>query len=524
MRQWKTIICLLSVFAMAAAIYFFYGQKEKSQFDKYEDLLIEYPDSVVRELENYAPAISNQEQTARYGLLLTHARYKSFIEEYDDSLISQSAQYFIEHKQAREASLALFLQGNILRNRGEFGSAVVAQLRGLELAAKANLPMEEGLCARGLYKVYEELCDGSLQIHYAEIAKDAFARTGKNEWVDYASYDLASAYSNAGEYDRALKELYSLTKSSDTVLRADTERLLGLIYFAKGDDRQAINHYTMAQQLSPTILTEYDCHNLLLAQSNMGIEIKDTKELPHELLAIKGEFKNAYENLTKYSATQDSVLRILLRDNVGASVAAHQKYEELLRQEKIRNERLIWLAVLCLFVLVLVTLLWRLQSYKEQQRRLIQNADFLGAELLLSKDTATASLRQLFEDKYAQINALCSVYYENNGTPTEKKRIIAEVERIIFDLSKDSQRIEEIERNADICHSNICSGFRQDFPSLKHGDHLIFLYIVIGLSARSIALLLDEKIDVVYNRKSRLKSKIKNSNARRRDEYLSFFI
>lgn len=63
---------------------------------------------------------------------------------------------------------------------------------------------------------------------------------------------------------------------------------------------------------------------------------------------------------------------------------------------------------------------------------------------------------------------------------------------------------------------------KKDFPKLKEEDYRLFLYLMFGFSARSISLFMGEKIEVVYNRKSRLKSKIKNSNATLKNEYLEY--
>jgi hypothetical protein len=46
------------------------------------------------------------------------------------------------------------------------------------------------------------------------------------------------------------------------------------------------------------------------------------------------------------------------------------------------------------------------------------------------------------------------------------------------------------------------------------------MYIVLGFSARAISVFLNEKIDVVYNRKSRLKQKIQKSDVLNKDYFL----
>ena len=60
-------------------------------------------------------------------------------------------------------------------------------------------------------------------------------------------------------------------------------------------------------------------------------------------------------------------------------------------------------------------------------------------------------------------------------------------------------------------NSNIITSFKADLPNLKEADYLLFLYTTLGFSITAIALFLnEEKGDAVYNRKARLKNKIRN--------------
>ena len=68
----------------------------------------------------------------------------------------------------------------------------------------------------------------------------------------------------------------------------------------------------------------------------------------------------------------------------------------------------------------------------------------------------------------------------------------------------------------------LMSKFRNQFPELKESDCMLYLYSIAGFSARAISILIDEKIEVVYNRKSRLKTKIKNSKSENKTLFLNY--
>ena len=116
-----------------------------------DSLLEEHPDSAQMILESSRlPDKASDYDRALYGMLLTHARYKNFIDETDDSLISKSADYFVREGIDSMAARALFLAGMIQMNSNRLGDAVVSFSKGLDLARESQSYMWEGQCARGL--------------------------------------------------------------------------------------------------------------------------------------------------------------------------------------------------------------------------------------------------------------------------------------------------------------------------------------------------------------------------------------
>ncbi len=66
--------------------------------------------------------------------------------------------------------------------------------------------------------------------------------------------------------------------------------------------------------------------------------------------------------------------------------------------------------------------------------------------------------------------------------------------------------------------------FRNDYPTLKEADVRLFLYSAMGFSARAISTFLNENINVIYNRKSRLKTKIANSSSEEKSRFLRYIM
>lgn len=538
---------LLPLFALVALLFSCHESRTPA-LDTARELMNEHPDSALVILESLDPD-SGMTATDRavYGLLLTQARYKNFIDETDDSLITACAGYLIDHGSKADASTALFLAGMVRRNAGNSGKAATALLHGLDIARENSLPFEEGLCAKGLYELFSTLFDGERQLRYAAEACDAFARAGTGDWTGYAALDLATAYNNNFLHDRAIATADSLLavaqNMGDTILAAETHALLGMSHFARGDYAPALRNYTDAHALDPTALKENDLQNVATAISQLPPEevSPEARALakkadstagfvqPFEILAAKGDFEGAYRSLDDYRRQQDEVLQRLITTDVSGAVHEYEQRRGQLARERMMHERMAWVAFAILVVVAagVVVLLYRSRLRRQQLHResVIAKADLLSADLAREKETNTqlsGMARELFKQKFGIVNRLCSAYYEGMGIKLEKKRIVAEVEGILKDISENPDTMKELEEYVDKYASGLMTDFRTDFPTMKPEDYRLFLYSAIGLSSRSIAIFLDEKIDVIYNRRSRLKARIRELGEDRASRYLAY--
>ena len=208
----------------------------------------------------------------------------------------------------------------------------------------------------------------------------------------------------------------------------------------------------------------------------------------------------------------------------------YRENELALHRERIQNERMMWILIV---VCGLFVGLWCAQSFRRRmqdklmrQESLVKDAESLRSDFLYQVEinkNISGSLRDLFRHEYTVVDRLCSAYYESGDSKYDKQRVVREVEGIINKLSRDTSHLQQLQVHADRYTDGLCTAFRKDFPKLKEPDYRLFLYLVLGFSARSISLLLSEKIDVIYNRKSRLKAKIKDSDAEDKKKYLAIF-
>ena len=149
-------------------------------------------------------------------------------------------------------------------------------------------------------------------------------------------------------------------------------------------------------------------------------------------------------------------------------------------------------------------------------------------ELLVAKEKENDSYKEkmvktIIESKISSFDSLCKTCFENSGSDKEntKAKVSEQIDELITELSKKSKLVKELETLADEYTDGIITSFKNDFPKIKREDYLVFLYSLLGFSTMSIAFIIGESnVQSVYSRKKRLKERIMNSDAERREEYI----
>lgn len=520
-----------------------------------------HPDSALMFLESYnLPSVATDYDRAYYDLLLTHARFKNFIDETNDSIISASADYFLVHNDKELASRALFLQGMIQMNANRLGEAVVSFSKGLDMARDSKAFMWEGQCARGLYKLYGKLQDGSAQVEYAKEAYDAFRMLGDEDWISTSKYALAVAYNNNLKHNESLEILNQLEKEGvfieDSLSLSHLYSLKGLSLFALKRYAESLESYNNAVAVNPYVLTESDKRNIQIAKSvypesaslsipNISIDdvvMNDVSKDAFIVYAHQGKYKEAYESIEAYKNRQDSVLSVIMSSNVSESLNNFRAAQESLMKKAAMNERLSYWLVILIVLIFAISMVWSIRErmHKAEEARLLTevNMESLRADLLSqldsvkrelentsseSKRNKTIGFEKIIRQRYTEANQLIDEYYQT--VETKKKTFInthVEVNSIIGEF-KDKESLAKIADYVDEKSGGLFSSFKKDFFQLSADSHRLFLYLILGLSARTLSVILDLTLNAVYIKKSRLKAKIEQSDVDLKNEYLKFF-
>lgn len=543
-----------------------------------EQLMNENPDSAFVLLQGLDTlTLTNAADKALYSLLYVQAQDKTYIDSKDVYRIQTAVDYYKDSDDEYHKMLSYYYLARIEENRQEYSKAIINLLKAEDVAESINNYFYLGLIYRSISDTYSHIYNNIESLKYAQLSYDSFIMSGDTSYANWALWDIARAYHNGQDYESSAKVSKDIISNgytnNDVYLVIDGLRLAGMSYLGKNDYEQAIRAYEEIIEIDSTVMSVEDYRNLGLAylgkeqiEKASGcmqlIHQTDTSQqwLSYEMYKYWGNYKQALSALETEHAYQDQVLRNIITENVTASVAEYMKYEHQLKEQEViyeRRSRIISISLLVLIIILIciIAILKNISQRKEIEKNMILASSL--RQMLLVKETEVSqmsttiqeqrqvydnlnhtynetigkisnenielqnAINNLFEHSFLTIDQLTSAYYEYQGSANEKQKIYTDVMSIVSGIGSDKKAIEKIEKFVNTYKGNIMQRFRTEFPGMKHSDYILYLYVVAGFSSRAIGVFLGEKLDVVYNRKSRLKQKISKSNSVNKEYFIA---
>lgn len=527
-----------------------------------ESCIQERPDSALTVLENIDRGqLRTEELRARHAVLLAQARDKNYIDETDDSLIRIAVDYYKDSRDYYHAMLSYYYLARIQENAHAYSNAIVNLLKAENLASITGDHFFLGMIYRSFSNIYCDIFNNVESLSYAREAYSQFVKSGREDYIDWALWDVGRAYHNCMDYESSLRTANSIIKTgsakADDALIIDGMKLSGMSYYADNRFDEAISVYSGILESYPDSMGADDYRNLGLSYLSIGQEEKaeyytalvasidsTQKWLPYKISKQKGDYKSALAALENEHEYQDSVLRTMMNQNVTEAVSDYRDYEIIMREKDFQHENTMKFMLIIVLIIIIITgivifCLWASSRKKEIDRNMSLISDLRSmlqvkeieslslqdtfSRSIKSKDVENSALQDLVNSLFAQrfetIDRLCCTYYESHGTVNEQHRIYVDVMKLVSGLGTDRKTLNELEKFVNTYRENLMLRFRNTFPDLKESDYILYLYLVVGFSPRAISVLLNEKIEVVYNRKSRLKQRINNSAVCNKDVF-----
>lgn len=519
-------------------------------FDRAETLMMSAPDSALSLLETVDPTeLRGDRRKALHALLLSQAMDKNYIDTDNDSLINIAVNFYATDDDLRHRMLSYYYLGRVKNNAGDNREVLLSYMKALELATEAGDNYWIGLISRRISNTFNKSYNCAEQLYYAEKAFEHMRLTGQHSHTCATMIIFIEALYNKGEFDKGIEYAYSLLDSVhiNHVSRHEkaANALVGKGHLLKYEDRKAIPFLEKAC-IANSDATYIDSAYLGVAYTSVGktdlarsilnrlnrFDADSCLEyswLRYEILKRIGTAQEALDALVLTDSLVNKKFSALLADNQSRLISElynAERREAIDKADANRTRMIIILLASCAVLSIAVTIGLRLYR---KQRREIENNVAIAEELrqiLSLKENQNAKTKKAIEDimssRYETIDHLCSLCYEKKDDSSLKMRISEEVVSTIDSLTNQKGKLPELERNADKFHNGLMSHFRSEMPGLRKADYLLMLFSTLGFSTPAIALLLKEdKIEAVYNRRSRLKIKIKRINPPHATEFLN---
>ncbi len=547
------ILFIIAIVALSAACS--RHAATEAALDRADSLMSEHPDSALAILTaiDGTPLPQGSGLQARYALLLTQAKTKNHIIETNDSLISIANDYYYKEGDEFLLMKARFYLGNILYHQKNYPNCMLNMFMAYEYAKEIDDCFWIGMTARGLGDAYKETFNSKEEVAYYHIAADAFASYGKQAFIDYSLLYLAIAYCDAGEYESGI--VYAL-EARDSALTHGDEPLLIEALRAGGMNGLGAKNYKIAISSFETLCknhtsTREDSLYLGLLYLRTGAVHKATNilnkikinedgvgdwfryELYKELDSIP-QALTALENLENY---ENSTFNSRINQGLTGVCVDYYDTQKRAKEEDIKRSHVINWAMLFLLICLITISLAYILRYKKKKQSELDTATIIAENLrdILSRkeeeyrqvNTAFTSAKEtidsLLDVRYEEFDMLCQEMYSSSNRSSIQKQIASKLNMMVDSFSSDIKKIKELQKFADLHHDNIVSELKKDLPSIKDIDHNLFLYVVLGFSTQAIALFLKAgKIDSIYERKRRLKDKIKQLDATKAQKYQAY--
>lgn len=510
-----------------------------------EALIEEHPDSALSIIKAISPeSISSRRSRALYALLMTRALDKNYVTLDSDTLISRAVDYFEDSDDLMYLMQSRYYLGIIKINTEAYAEALLSFTKAHEIACELNDNFWIAMTARSIADIYHYTYNSTEELKFAKISLEAFKKNGKHNYTNYSLYDLIRAYISTKKYDAALEIskllIDSLNIYDDESLYIDVLRSQAHCYLNKQEYNAAKNIFSIicnshnanttdsAWFAMSLIYNDNISQARTIANNISNINPSLEYSLKYEIYTAIDSPAKAMSWLRKMNDRTDLIFQKTIQHNLIGSMVSYLRYEnEIAEREQIKTKIYSIIIILIIIASGIFIAVKTRRSIKLKNDKIAQNISIAQnlRNILSDKESQTHNLiDNLLKNRFDEMNRLCQHQYDNQRDPrAQRKKISDTIEDFIKSYSNDPEIIRRLELYADQHFNGIITDFYADFEFLKPEDKKLFLYSSVGFSNVAIFLFLQEsKITDVYERRRRLKDKIKRSNCKNQEKYLSF--
>lgn len=552
----KTIIPIIILITIAIC-----GCYEKraisDTFSRAEQLMNTHPDSALLLLKDIeSKNLATNEGKARHALLLSQAYDKNYIDLTNDSLINIAVEYYNgKRKYKRYDMLAHYYKARVLYNGGAYTKSIISTTEAERVAKEIEDHFYLGLIYRCMSEIYNRAYNSAEELRYIKLAHEYFKRAGRKQHELYSLLSIGTAYVGNREIDNAVdiykKFLENNSKDADN-------RLIGICLHNYSDalviDKQFSEAKKLLLQLKGIPEYKWDIYDFCNIAEIYNKENKRDSVLyyvdkakdcvlrevhsvfiyrvMYEMSISCENYKSAIEYMRKMNTIQDSIAEVTIEQSVIKNHRDYMKQEaELAKKDAIhKKHKLIFLTIssVALVTILLLILLYYYEKMKRKNAEIAHTIEAIhDANNIINNqkreiETTQQQIAKVFSGQFALLDELLNTYLDHEGSNRVSAAVLKEVEKRIAGF-RNQKKLDELKKVVNENMNNIADRLLQQITTINNNELILFLYLCAQFSPRVITLFMSDKLENIYNKKSRLKRKIQNSNATDKEEFLRLF-
>lgn len=516
-----------------------------------ETFINERPDSALTILDSFDTSLlENKSIWAHHSLLHAQAKDKCYIDETNDSLMTQVANYYEGKRDKEKLFKAYYYLGRIQYNAGDYASSMLSYTKAEQLIDKIDDEFSKGLLYAQLGMLHQKYYDYPRSLDAFNTAAKHYELARKTAHKYFAKLNIGQVYQELKDYTAAevlLSEVMSWSYENDFVQLCQ-EALEFLITLYDETDQEA-----KISSLTNSVYADY-CGSSLqviqirayeLSKQNNASSIDMLNEadayLQHTVDTISnyyykyrvhkqfGQYKEALFNHEQMINVQDAqtstVLKHPLLSIKNDYIQAENKYMQL-KVKMHKTQKHFAIIILCISICC-ITIYFRrrilekntemlgyIEVATDLEKTLIEkcqeiesisnNLGVIGSEL----KTSEGYISEIFYKQYELLNKLTSTYYETHVCNKDMEAIYKQVSLEIERLSSDKKAISQLENFVNRYRRNIMNTIRTHLPDLTNMDYRLLCYLCAGFSAKAISIFTGDSTNNIYVKKSRIKDAI----------------
>ena len=498
-----------------------------------ERVAIDYPDSALMLISHVDPdCVYGKRDKAHYRLAYSEALYYNQENMDCDSLTRPLFDYYYDSDNHAERARAMYQHGRVMYTTGNHPEAMYALLEAEKSLQYSDNIRLEAMVYLVMGNIYGSEC---LYLNALDAYKKSYYIFEKLK-LDYHTvftlHNIAEILYSIKEYDSA--EAY-LLQTIDIADRQGFNELLSYALYSLCD----IYVYTGRASQLGQYLTKFDTGKYpipfplsyyyynAIYQSSLGnrdkaIQLMETADsYPNEELANIEQYKYYIYNLlndnkqalywmSKYIDRQEELLLSVLELPILNTQIDLLKRDIDIARERTQYVKYRNIFVFLLLLIIAITIALYIRHRMIMQRHEIEMYISLVGELRQSYENSSSKIledvQSVYENQLADLNTLFEAYYEHGNTPRASYKIVERVKYMVDSMRNDSDSITQLERVVNLQHNNVVMYIKESNIRFSDKELRYIIYVLSGLSNRSMCLLLDIDDAALY----RIKYKVKN--------------